>query len=79
MAETQIVRCWGVRLYRRLFRQQLAEASTPLDCILKTIPIDHYCTFTAAKTGYSVTVDANNIVTIKACGTEGATNISISR
>lgn len=53
--------------------------ATPLVAYLKSIPIDPTTTFTAAKTGYSVTVDANNIVTIKACGTEGSTNISISR
>ncbi len=54
--------------------------TTPLTGYLKSVPIDPTSTtFSAAKTGYSVTVDANNIVTIKACGTEGATNISISR
>ncbi len=55
--------------------------TTPLATYLKSIPIDPTggTTYTAAKTGYSVTVDANNIVTIKACGTEGTTNISQSR
>lgn len=55
--------------------------TTPLTAYLKTIPIDPTggSTYTAAKTGYSVTVDANNIVTIKACGTEGSTNISQSQ
>ena len=48
---------------------------------LKSMPIDILggTTYTAAKTGYTVTVDANNIVTIKACGTQGTTNISVSR
>ena len=57
------------------------DLSTPLVKYLKSIPIDPNggTTYTAAKTGYSVTVDANNIVTIKACGTEGTTNISVSR
>lgn len=57
------------------------DLTTPLVKYLKSIPIDPLGspTYTAAKTGYSVTVDANNIVTIKACGTEGSTNISISR
>jgi prepilin-type N-terminal cleavage/methylation domain-containing protein len=53
--------------------------TTPLTAYLKTIPIDPTSTFNATRTGYSVTVDANNIVTIKACGTEGSSNISVSR
>jgi len=57
------------------------DLTTPLSKYLKSIPIDPLggATYTAAKTGFSVTVDANNIVTIKACGTEGSTNISQSR
>ncbi|MEK7573858.1 MAG: type II secretion system protein [Patescibacteria group bacterium] len=48
---------------------------------VKNMPVDILggTTYTAAKTGYTVTVDANNIVTIKACGTQGTTNISVSR
>ena len=53
------------------------DMSTPLVKYLKTIPVDP--AGTAAVTGYSVVVDANNIVTIKACGTEGSTPISVSR
>ena len=45
---------------------------------LKTMPMDPN-TGTAAKTLYSVSQDANGLVTVKACGTEGATNISVSR
>ncbi len=58
-----------------------ADLSTSLVKYLKSIPIDPSgaATYTSAKTGYSVTVDTNNIVTIKACGVEGATNISVSR
>lgn len=57
------------------------DLTTPLAKYLKSIPVDPSggTTYTAAKTGFSVTVDANNIVTIKACGTEGTTNISQSR
>jgi prepilin-type N-terminal cleavage/methylation domain-containing protein len=55
------------------------DLTTPLAKYLKSLPIDPTTTFTAAKTGYSVTVDANNIVTIKACGNEGTTNLSASR
>lgn len=48
---------------------------------LKSMPIDPTggTTFTSSKTGYSVAVDANNIVTITACGKEGASNIQASR
>lgn len=55
--------------------------ATPLVAYLKSIPIDPTggTTYTSAKTGYSVVVDSNNIVTIKACGTEGTNNISASR
>ena len=55
--------------------------STPLATYLKTIPVDPKggTTYTSAKTGYSVGVDANGIVTINACGTEGTTNIFSSR
>jgi type IV pilus assembly protein PilA len=53
------------------------DLSTPLVKYLKAVPIDP--NGTAALTKYSVEVDANNIVTVRACGTEGATNISASR
>lgn len=45
---------------------------------LKTMPTDPV-TGTAETTKYSVVVDTNNIVTIKACGVQGTTNISASR
>lgn len=54
------------------------DLSTPLVKYLKTIPIDPNGG-TAATTKYSVVVDTNGIVTVKACGTEGSTNISASR
>lgn len=54
------------------------DLSTPLAKYLKSIPTDPK-TGTAALTLYAVNVDANNIVTVKACGTEGSPNISQSR
>lgn len=51
--------------------------TTPLATYLKSIPLDP-ANGTAATTGYSVAVDANNIVTITACGAEGST-ITVSR
>lgn len=51
--------------------------ATSLTKYLKTIPIDP--DGTVALTKYSIAVDVNNIVTVKACGVEGTTNISTSR
>jgi len=53
------------------------DMTTPLAKYLKTIPTDP--DGTAALSKYSIVVDANNIVTVKACGTEGGTNLSVSR
>lgn len=55
------------------------DLSTPLAKYLKTIPIDPSLVSTSTETNYSVIVDSNNIVTVRACGTEGSTNISVSR
>lgn len=52
--------------------------SAPLAKYLKTIPQDP-SGGTAALTKYSVAVDANGIVTVKSCGAEGGTTISVSR
>jgi prepilin-type N-terminal cleavage/methylation domain-containing protein len=49
-----------------------------LSAYLKSIPLDPNGG-TAALTKYSVVVDANGLVTVKSCGTEGASNISTSR
>lgn len=47
---------------------------------LKTMPFDPVTTLgSAGKTGYSVQRDANGIVTVKACHTDGTTTISASR
>jgi prepilin-type N-terminal cleavage/methylation domain-containing protein len=55
------------------------DLSTPLNKYLKTMPIDPFGTPSASLTGYSVGVDANGIVTVKACFQEGGTNLSVSR
>jgi prepilin-type N-terminal cleavage/methylation domain-containing protein len=57
--------------------------TTPLATYLKSIPIDPNGStgspaFDGAKTGYAVTVDANNIITITSCAAENSA-ISISR
>lgn len=59
----------------------MSSTTTGLGKYLKTMPIDPLggTTYTAAKTGYSVVQDANGLVTVRACGTEGASNISASR
>ncbi len=57
------------------------DLSTAFAAYLKSIPVDPLggTTYTAAKTGYSVIEDSNGIVTVRACGTEGSTNIETSR
>ncbi|QQG47352.1 MAG: prepilin-type N-terminal cleavage/methylation domain-containing protein [Candidatus Woesebacteria bacterium] len=58
----------------------LMSGTQNLSKYLKSMPVDPSGgTFTAAQTGYSVVVDTNGIVTVKACGAEGGTNISASR
>lgn len=52
------------------------DMSTPLASYLKSIPVDP--DGTDALTQYSISVDANGIVTVKACGAENST-ISASR
>lgn len=54
--------------------------STPLATYLKSVPFDPDTTLgSAAETGYSIAQDANGIVTVKACYTDGSTTISASR
>ena|SRR5258708_6063831 len=55
------------------------DISTPLNKYLKSMPVDPGATYSALVTGYAVSVDANNIVTVKACGGENIQNISQSR
>jgi len=51
---------------------------TPMAPYLKSAPLDPNGG-TTGLTKYSLVVDANGMVTVKACGTEGATNIATSR
>lgn len=53
------------------------DLTTPMVKYLKSIPQDPDGTVSLTK--YSIVVDANNIVTVKACGAEGGTNLSVSR
>lgn len=58
----------------------MADVAIDLIPYLKSMPIDPTTTtFSSVNTGYAVVRDANGIITVKACGTEGATNISASR
>lgn len=54
------------------------DFTTPLAKYLKSIPTDPK-NGTAGTTNYSAIQDSNGIVTIKACGTEGTSNIASSR
>lgn len=53
------------------------DLTTDLAKYLKTIPVDPSAP--TGETGYSVGVDSNGIVTVKACLKEGTNNISASR
>lgn len=53
------------------------DLSTTLAKYLKSIPIDPNGNSTMTR--YSVVADANNIVTVKACGPENASSIQASR
>ncbi|HZE87875.1 MAG TPA: type II secretion system protein [Methylomirabilota bacterium] len=59
----------------------IMTGSTNVAKYLKSQPTDPTggVTYTASKSGYSVAVDVNGLITVKACGTEGSTNISQSR
>ncbi len=54
------------------------DLSTPLAKYLKTIPQDP-SNGTAADTGYTIEVDANNIVTVSAPNAENGATIQVSR
>ncbi len=54
------------------------DLSTPLAKYLKTIPQDP-TNGTAADTGYTIEVDANNIVTVAAPNAENGATIQVSR
>lgn len=67
-----VPRCTTVAACRNL--------TTPLAKYLKTMPFDPDNTVGSdSKTGYSIKMDSNNIVTVTACYTDGTTTISTSR
>jgi prepilin-type N-terminal cleavage/methylation domain-containing protein len=53
--------------------------NTDLAKFLKTMPIDPGLAATSKLTGYSVVADANGLITVRACKSEGTVNISASR
>ena len=53
------------------------DLTTPLAPYLQSIPIDP--NGTTGLTKYSILVNSNNMVTVKACGAEGGTNLWMSR
>lgn len=53
--------------------------TTTLASYLASIPSDPSLASDSATTNYSVRVNPSGIVTIRACGTEGSTQISVSR
>jgi prepilin-type N-terminal cleavage/methylation domain-containing protein len=83
MAETQLgtsaTACGIVQSSCNSSATACLDLTSALSKYLKSIPVDPGATYSAAKTGYTVTVDTNNIVTVKACGAENISNISQSR
>ncbi|NCS98115.1 MAG: type II secretion system protein [Candidatus Pacebacteria bacterium] len=79
MAETQLGSCTsgGATLCAGA-AAACVDLSTPLATYLKSMPQDP-ADGTAATTGYSISVDANNLVTIKACGAENSVTVEVSR
>lgn len=79
MSETQLGSCTtgGATLCSGA-AASCVDLSTPLATYLKSLPTDPDAG-TAATTGYSVAIDANNIVTISACGAESGETIQLSR
>ena len=55
----------------------IRETLNKLSPYLKTMPIDPLGT--ASTTYYSVVIDSNNIVTVKACSAENGATITVSR
>ncbi|NCQ54694.1 MAG: hypothetical protein COU65_01885 [Candidatus Pacebacteria bacterium CG10_big_fil_rev_8_21_14_0_10_42_12] len=55
-----------------------ANLATPLAKYLKSMPLDP-SDGTAANTGYTITVDANNIITVTAANAELSTTVEVSR
>jgi prepilin-type N-terminal cleavage/methylation domain-containing protein len=53
------------------------DLNSPLSTFFLSIPIDP--SGTAALTKYSIIVNSNNMVTVKACAQEGGTNLWMSR
>ncbi|NIT04374.1 prepilin-type N-terminal cleavage/methylation domain-containing protein [Candidatus Saccharibacteria bacterium] len=53
------------------------DLTTPLAQYLASVPVDPQGS--AARTSYSVTVDANSIVTVRSCDAEGGATIQVSR
>ena len=80
MAETQLGSCasGGATLCSGA-AAACVNLATPLAKYLKSMPIDKGTGATASTSGYSVTVDANNIVTIKSCMAENSEVIEVSR
>lgn len=79
MAETQLGTCTsgGATLCTGA-AAACVNLSTPLTKYLSSIPIDS-ADGSAATTGYSIVVDSNNIVKVKACAAENGEVIEISR
>ena len=86
MSETQISGvaagsgCGVTNSYCNITNTACVNLAGPLVKYLKSIPVDpNSSLWSSSKTGYSVQVDANSIITVKACGTEGNPIVQTSR
>lgn len=79
MAETQIGTCpsGGATLCSGA-TSACVNLTAPLAKYLKTLPQDPD-TGSASTTGYSIAVDANNLITISACSAENGETVEVSR
>lgn len=55
------------------------DLSASMSAYLKSIPVDPSVATSSGKTGYSVIVDNNGIITVRACEAEGGSQILTSR
>lgn len=80
MAETQLGSCAsGGNTLCSGAAAACLNLSSPLTTYLPTLPVDPDTDASSATTGYSVSVDANNIVTVRSCLAENGETVQVSR
>lgn len=72
-----VSRCVNLNRGCNVLQNACLDMPDTLKDYIKVFPKDPK-TGNSAKTNYSVVIDSKNIVTVKACGSEGANELSIS-